>query len=275
MPEFQLLMIDSSDKSFMYAVDSRLDHHRVQILEPSHHTALWESSTIESITHITPATVVAVKAERVMEGDAAHRGYHFERAGLSGYDRLDGHIRWSIPLAEAQLGIVRSAAIGKFLAVIDGLFSPQLLVLNPDTGEVLSRRRGKFLDLWVSDDSLAILESGVSPGKAKLYSCSLPDCGSAPHLVLSAKEILRFRMYRDYVITAGIYDSACFVRSTGKRLWRKGQIEWSKPFGTEMVVTSSKRKLARIVSIDLHSGAEHVLFAQRVTKKDSASFAPW
>lgn len=68
-----------------------------------------------------------------------------------------------------------------------------------------------------------------------------------------------------------------FFRTTGKRLWQKGQIDWSEPFGAEMIATdfSAKGSMARIVSINLQTGAERVHFARGVTKKDKTSFRPF
>ena len=163
------------------------------------------------------------------------------------------------------------------MIIENGTGSTQLLILNPETGPVLYRLKGEFSDLSASGDSLMVLEEAGGPGQARLYSCSLPECGRNPGLLLSAKEILRFHVHGDYILTWGIYDSACFSRATGKRLWQKGQIDWSEPFGSEMIAAnfSSKGSKARIVSINLQTGAERVLFVRRVTKKDKTSFRPF
>src|SRR5260370_16539390 len=113
-----------------------------------------------------------------------------------------------------------------------------------------------------------VLEDADGHGQARLYTCSLPECGRNPGLLLSAKEILRFRVHGDYILTWGIYDSACFSRATGRRLWQKGQIDWSEPFGSEMIAAdfSSKGSKARIFSTNLHTGAPHFLFLTRLPK---------
>jgi hypothetical protein len=91
---------------------------------------------------------------------------------------------------------------------------------------VLSKRDGKFTDLWPLEDSLAVLERGSGAAEAEFHVCKLPDCPKESPISLSAKEILKVRLYGEYFITAGIYDSARFERATGKRLWEKGQLEW-------------------------------------------------
>ena len=115
------------------------------------------------------------------------------------------------------------------------------------------------------------------PGEARLFKCMLPNCAKGPGILLRAKEILRFQSYEDYVLTWGVYDAACFSRITGERLWQKGQIDWTAPFDGRMVAADYYRKKssARIISIDLKTGAQSVLFEQRVTKSDKASLRPF
>jgi hypothetical protein len=105
----------------------------------------------------------------------------------------------------------------------------------------------------------------------------LPNCAKGPGILLRAKEILRFQSYGDYVLTWGVYDVACFSRNTGERLWQKGQIDRTAPIDARMVAADYDRKKssARIISIDLKTGAQSVLFEQRVTKNDEASFRPF
>ena len=274
MPQFQLLEVDPDD-SFVFAVDSRFDHRSMKILDPLRYTTTWESSAIESITRVTPTTIVAITADREIE---KHSGYRLKNAALRGYDRANGQVRWSLPLANSQAGEVISAFSEDHLVIIDGFHSPRLLVLNPETGAILSIQSGNFLNLWISGDTLTLLENGAHPGEAVLYDCKLPQCADkSAKVAVSAKEILTFRVYRDYVITAGIYDSACFLRSGGKRLWQKGQLEWSEPFDDEMVATdfSSKDQAARLFSINLQTGEERVLFVRKVTEKDRKAFGTW
>jgi len=193
-------------------------------------------------------------------------------------------MKWSMPLQYAGVGIIPSAEAAGVLAVVDMLprYDPdigdsQLLILNPDTGIVLSKRVGKFTDLWPLADALGVLERGNGATEGELYICKLPDCAKERPVLLLAKEILKFRLYGEYITTAGIYDLACFERATGRRLWEKGQLEWSQPFDNEMVVTdfSAADQTARIVAIDLRNGKEQVLFSRKVTRHDNASFKPW
>lgn len=187
-------------------------------------------------------------------------------------------------LNDTGVGSVISAQVGSFLAVVDRLRKYDsssgdslLLILNPDTGAVLLKHNGNFTDLWPLADSLAVLERGSRAAEAEFYICKPPDCGKENAISLSAKEMLRVRVYGEYIMTAGIYDAACFERATGKRLWEKGQLEWSEPFDDEMVVTdfSPADQTARIVAVALRSGQEHLLFSRKVTPHDKASFRPW
>jgi hypothetical protein len=280
MPEHEILI--AAIATFLAAADTRADHNHVRIISPVDHSTAWESGSIESIVEVTASTVVAVTAER--KYDARQKGYHLENSNLRGFDRKNGQIRWSMPLGDGGVGSIPSAKVGGFLAVVDGLerYDPsignaQLLILNPDTGAVLSKHVGRFTDLWPLEDSLGVLEVESGSAEAEFYVCKLPDCAKKSPLLLSAKEILRVRLYKEYIITAGIYDSACFERATGTRLWEKGQLEWSEPFDDEMVVTdfSPKDQTARIVAVDLRNGQEHVLFSRNVTRHDKASFRPW
>jgi hypothetical protein len=222
MAKYQYLSVDEGDHTFAVAVDLRFDHHRIQILDPANYTPIWESSTIERILQVTPTMIVAVTATRVI---GTHDSYQLKDAAVRGYDRSNGSISWSIPLSDADL--VTSAVSEHFLVVVQRLKvidgddgSEQLLALNPDTGAILSRLRGEFSDLSTKGDSLTVLESASTrdPGKARLYTCVLPQCTKSPGVLLSAKEILRFQTYGDYVLTWGIYDAACFSLATGKRL---------------------------------------------------------
>jgi len=281
MPEQEILIADV-DANFLAAADSRFDHNHVRIISPADHSTAWESSSIESIVAVTASTVIAVTAERKYEDK--QKSYHLEDGYLRGFDRKDGRMRWSIALGEASAGSIPSAQAGGFLAVIERLRnydsrigSAQLLILNPDTGAVLSTHTGNFTDLWPLTDSIGVLESGSGAAEAEFYVCKLPDCGRESSVLLSAKEILKVRLYGEYILTAGIYDSACFERATGRRLWEKGQLEWSEPFDDEMVVTyfSPTDQTARIVAVHLPDGREHVLFIRKVTRHDRAGFRPW
>ena len=280
MPKSQYLSVDEDDHSLLIATDTRFDHHRVQILDPANYKPIWESSIIESVIQVTPAMVIAVTAERLIE---PHGSYQLKKPALCGYTRSDGSVRWSVPLEDASL--VTSAFSDHFLVIVERLRvyegdagSEQLRVLNPETGAILSQLRGEFDDLSASEDSLTVLEGTFgAPGEARLYTCMLPNCAKGPGILLRAKEILRFQSHGDYVLTWGVYDAACFSRITGERLWQKGQIDWTAPFDARMVAADYDRKKssARIISIDLKTGAQSVLFEQRVTKKDKASFRPF
>jgi PQQ-like domain len=279
MPKDESLIAEVGT-NFLAAADKRFNHNHLRIINPVDHSTAWESSSIEEIVSVTSPTVVAVTADRKYERE---QSYHLENGNLRGFDRKDGQIRWSMPLG-ADLGSVASAQVGVFLAVVDRLrtYDPvvgdtRLLILNPDTGAVLSKRDGKFTDLWPLEDSLAVLERGSGGAEAEFYVCKLPDCAKKNPISLSAREILRVRLYGEYIITAGIYDSACFERATGTRLWEKGQLEWSQPFDDEMVVTdfSPSDQTARIVAVELRSGHEQVLFSRKVTRHDKANFRPW
>lgn len=281
MPEQEILIAEIGT-NFLAATDKRFGHKHVRIISPVDHSTAWESSSIEEIVQVTPSTVVAVTADRKYE--SKQKGYHLENGQLHGFDRKSGQMRWSMPVSDTGAGSVVSAESGAFLAIIDRLrkYDPaigdsQLLILNPDTGSVLSQRDGNFMDLWPLEDSLGVLERGSGAVEAQFYVCKPPDCAKENPISLSAKEILRVRLYREYVVTAGIYDSSCFDRATGTRLWEKGQLEWSQPFNDEMVVTdfSPSDQTARIVAVDLRSGQEHVLFSRKVTRHDKASFRPW
>ena len=278
MPENELLLADFGN-DFLATTDRRFDRNRLRVINPVDYSTAWESTSIEEIIAVTESTVVASTAERVYESD--HHGYHLENLILRGFDRQSGRIRWSIPLAN---GLAASAHVANFLAVVYRLRSYQfddgsekLSVLDPDTGAILSQRQGEFGDLWPLEDSVGVLEISHGAEKADFYICKLPECRKNSVVSLSAKEILRVRVYRDYIITAGIYDAACFDRATGRRLWEKGQLEWSEPFDNEMVITdfSSQDQTARIVSIDLSTGREQPLFSRTVTDHDKANFQPW
>jgi hypothetical protein len=281
MPESQYLSVDEDDHSLLIATDTRFDHHRVQILDPANYKPIWESSTIEDVIQVTPAMVIAVTAERLT---GPHSSYQLKNAVLCAYSRSNGSVRWSLPLEDAYL--VTSAVSDHFLVIVEslrayeyGTGSKRLRVLNPDTGVILSELTGEFDDLSASGDSLTVLEGtfGV-PGEARLFTCMLPKCaGGRPGILLRAKEILRFQSYGDYVLTWGVYDAACFSRITGERLWQKGQIDWAAPFGDRMVAADYDRKKssARIISIDLKTGAQSVLFEQRVAKNDKANLRPF
>jgi len=66
-----------------------------------------------------------------------------------------------------------------------------------------------------------------------LHFATLPNLKDARTLKLVAKEILRFWLPGDFVLTAGIYDTACFDRKTGERYWEKGALgQW---FGSVIV----------------------------------------
>lgn len=280
MPDQEILIAEIGT-NFVATADRRFEHNHLRILNPIDHSTMWDSSSIEEIVEVTPSTVVAVTADRKYEGKA--KSYHLENGNLRGFDRSTGQTRWSMPLNSVGVGSVVSARVDGFLALVDSLRSydpkiddSRLLILSPDTGAVVSKRDGNFMDLWPLENSLGVLERGSGATEAQFYVCKLPDCAKESPITLSAKEILRVRLYGQYIITAGIYDSACFARATGKRLWEKGQLEWSQPFDDEMIVTdfSTADQTARIVAVELQSGQEHILFSRKVTGHDRLVFRP-
>jgi len=274
MPEHEVINVDP-DIQLALSRDTRPENNLTRILDRDDFHALWSSSSIEEIVHASDSTVVAVTATRHIESGSSFR---LSGAKLCGFERLTGTLRWSFELSDGQAMQVRAAPVGKFLAILDGLFSPQLLVLNPESGEVLSRRKGNFVDLGEWEGKLAVMEVEESnSGNGHLYLCGLPACDLTHPVLLKAREILRFRFYQDFLITAGIYDAACFSRLTGERLWDKGQLEWSQPYDDLMVVTdfSTKDRRSRIVAVALRTGTERVLFSRRVTRTDEREFQPW
>jgi hypothetical protein len=283
MPEHEILMA-SFGSDFLAAVDDRFDRNNMRIIGSDGISTAWESNSIESIVEVTPSAVVAVTAGRKYD-DGKKKSYHLENAYLRSFDRKNGNIRWSMPLASAGVGSTPALQVHNFVAVVDRLASydpsvgdSQLVVLQADTGAVLSKRIGRFVDLWPFEGSLGVLERArTGADEAEFYVCQLPECEQTNPVSLSAKEILKVRLYKDYIITAGIYDAACFERTTGKRLWEKGQLEWSEPFDDQMIVTKFSRRdqSARIVSVDLQTGQEQVLFSRKVTPRDRASVKPW
>lgn len=281
MPTHEIL-IANIGLNFLAATDSRFDHKRVRIISSADNSTAWESSSLESIIAVTSLTVVGVTADR--KYDRKQKSFTLENGYLRGFNRETGQIRWSMPLNDTGVGSVESAQVRSFLVFIDRLRRYDsssgdsiLVTLNPDTGEVFSKRDGNFTDLWPTEDSLTVLERGIGGAEAEIYFCKLPVCTKEKPISLSAKEIIRVRLYGQYIITAGIYDAACFERATGRQLWEKGQLEWSEPFDDEMVVTNFSRadQTARIVAVELSNGKEHVLFSRTVTAHDRASFRPW
>jgi len=273
LPAFQAYVMDA-DLRYSFSVDTRPGHRDIQFLAFGRSTPLWHVSNVDSIEFVTPKTVVGLATVRKTYPNSS---FTVTSATLNGYDRGNGTLRWSLPLAGSPPDAVRSVGVGNLLAVINGAFGSTLLVVDPEMGEVLSRRTGQYLDLSDHGTGLAVLESADAPGEATLFFCDLPACTPKTRLHLSAKEILRFRLYGDYVITAGIYDAACFSLSDGRKLWQRGQLEWSLPFDDEMIITDYDRSTnsSRIVSINLRTGVHTVLFAKTVTKHDERAFRPW
>lgn len=263
-----------SDLGITYLWDSRPNHRETLVLAGDGRTPRWTTRNVEAIEHVTSTTIVALKTVRQERADSS---FTITGATLVGLDRDSGEVRWSLSPPGSPPEFLRSVAVGGNLAVLSGLFAATLLVLNPDTGQVLSSRTGRFTDLAEAGSRLAVLEEGEGPGDAGLSFCELPECAPGKAVALKAKEILQFRLHGDYVITAGIYDMACFSRSTAKRLWQKGQMEWSIPFEDSMIVTDfeAQSHTSRIVSIRLSDGTETVLFARPVTKRDENEFLPW
>jgi outer membrane protein assembly factor BamB len=274
MPRNEILEIDP-DADFACASRQSLTDRLTRILDPRSLAELWRTDAIESFVHVGRSTIVAVQATRVIGKDES---FQLKDVMLVGLKRDDGALRWSMPLPGSQLGFVDSLPAGRLLAIRVGGFSPELFLLDPDSGQVISRPEVEADDMDVEGERLVVLERVRGPGEVRVFTCELPACAERSEpVVLIADEILKFRLYRDYVITAGIYNCAAFSRTTGKRLWTKGQLEWSEPVGDSMIVTDHDRKTksARIVSVALATGDERVLFTRAVTKRDEKDFRPW
>jgi hypothetical protein len=234
---------------------------RTRLIALDKHGGLqWEVGFSERVDpqRLGESAVVVQTGRQVLRVDVKD-GKKTRLLTLTGYDRGNGTLRWSLPLTGNPPDAVRSVGVGNLLAVINGAFGSTLLVVDPETGEVLSRRTGQYLDLSDHGTGLAVLESADAPGEATLFFCDLPACTPKTRLHLSAKEILRFSL------------------SDGRKLWQRGQLEWSLPFDDEMIITDYDRSAnsSRIVSINLRTGVQTVLFARTVTKHDERAFQPW
>jgi hypothetical protein len=177
MPEHEILMA-SFGSDFLAAVDDRFDRNNMRIIGSDGISTAWESNSIESIVEVTPSAVVAVTAGRKYD-DGKKKSYHLENAYLRSFDRKNGNIRWSMPLASAGVGSTPALQVHNFVAVVDRLASydpsvgdSQLVVLQADTGAVLSKRIGRFVDLWPFEGSLGVLERArTGADEAEFYVC--------------------------------------------------------------------------------------------------------
>jgi hypothetical protein len=266
------------------SVDDRFDVRSFRMLDPKSLAVIWKTDNLESVVDIVEDTVVGVRAKRSYEKGG--EGYSLSNATLVGLDWRNGALRWEVPLLNHQARSVRAARAGSLLIVIDDPFSGgRLFCLDPRKGKILSSLAGgddgstgrNFLEVSVDGSEVVYLDSGQESSDVVLHFATLPDLKDTRTLKLVAKEILRFWLQRDFVLTAGIYDTACFDRKTGERYWEKGALgEWVG-FGDRMLATDSTEegKRARLITIGLRDGAVRELYSEAVSEQDLKDFSPW
>jgi hypothetical protein len=265
------------------SVDDRFEVRSFRMLDPKSLAPIWKTDDLESVLDIVQDTLVGVRAKRRYEKGG--HGYSLSNASLVGLDRRRGALRWKVPLRNEQASSVRAARAGSLLVVIDDPFSGgRLLCLDPRDGRILSSLAGgddssgrEFLDVSADGPEVVYLESGDAASDAVLHFASVPHLKDTRTLKLVAKEILRFWLQGDYVLTAGIYDTASFDRKTGERYWEKGALgEWVR-FGDGLLATDSTEegKRARLITIGLRDGVVRELYSEPVSEQDGKDFAPW
>ena len=266
------------------SVDDRFGVRSFRMLDPKSLALAWETDSLESVVDIIQDTVVGVRAQRSYEKD--RHSYTLSNATLVGLNRQNGALKWEIPLLNRQASSARAARAGSLLVVIDDPFTGgRLFCLDPGDGRILSSLAGgddwstsrNFLDVAIDGSEVVYLDSGHASSDAVLHFASLPDLQDTRTLRLVSKEILRFWLQSDFVLTAGIYDTACFDRKTGARYWEKGAIgQWTR-FGDTMLATDSadEGKRARVITIGLRDGTVHELYSEPVGDPDRKGFRPW
>jgi hypothetical protein len=128
MPEHEILMAGFGS-DFLAAVDDRIDHKYLRVISLEGLSTAWKSDSIESIVQVTASTVIAITADRKYEG-RKREAYHLENGNLRSFDRKNGRIRWSMPLANAGAGSIEAVQVQSFVAVID-----RLNVYDPKIGD--------------------------------------------------------------------------------------------------------------------------------------------
>lgn len=265
------------------SVDDRFDFRSFRMLDPKSLALIWKTDNLESVVDIVRDTLVGVRAKRRYEKGG--QGYSLSNAALVGLDRRSGALRWKVPLLNDQASSVRAARAGSVLVVIDDPFSGgRLFCLDPRDGRILSSLAAgddsggrTFLEVSMDGSEVAYLESGDATSDAILHFATLPDLKDTRTLKLVAKEILRFWLQGDFVLTSGIYDTACFDRKTGERYWEKGALGQWVGFGDRMLATDSTEegKRARLITIGLRDGAVRELYSEAVSEQDRKDFSPW
>jgi len=282
LPAHQLLGWIPSE-GLATSVDDRFDFRSFRMLDPKSLALIWKTDNLESVVDIVQDTLVGVRAKRSYEKGG--QGYSLSNATLVGLDRRSGALRWKVPLLNDQASSVRAARAGSLLVVIDDPFSGgRLLCLDPRDGRILSSLAAgddssgrTFLEVSMDGSEVAYLESGDATSDAVLHFATLPDLKDTRTLKLVAKEILRFWLQGDFVLTSGIYDTACFDRKTGERYWEKGALGQWVGFGDRMLATDSTEegKRARLITIGLRDGAVRELYSEAVSEQDRKDFSPW
>jgi len=266
------------------SIDDRFEVRSFRMLDPKSLALIWKTDDLESVVDIVQDTLVGVRAKRSYEKGG--QGYSLSNATLVGLDRRSGALRWKVPLLNDQASSVSTARAGSLLVVIDDPFSGgRLFCLDPRKGKILSSLAGgddgstgrNFLDVSVDGSEVVYLDSEQESSDVVLHFATLPDLKDTRTLKLVAKEILRFWLQGDFVLTAGIYDTASFDRKTGERYWEKGALgEWVR-FGDRMLATDSTEggKRARLITIGLRDGAVRELYSEAVSEQDRKDFSPW
>lgn len=265
------------------SIDDRFEVRSFRMLDPKSLALIWKTDDLESVVDIVQDTLVGVRAKRSYEKGG--QGYSLSNATLVGLDRRSGALRWKVPLLNDQASSVSTARAGSLLVVIDDPFSGgRLFCLDPRDGRILSSLAGgddssgrNFLEVAVDGSEVVYLDSGEESSDVVLHFATVPDLKDTRTLKLVAKEILRFWLQGDFVLTAGIYDTASFDRKTGERYWEKGALgEWVR-FGDRMLATDSTEegKRARLITIGLRDGAVRELYSEAVSEQEGKDFSPW
>ncbi len=98
-----------------------------------------------------------------------------------------------------------------------------------------------------------------------LHFVGLPALEEQSVIELSHTAVASFEFYDRYIITDTIHNTACFEGESGRRMWKKGQLDRTQPIDGKIYFSEhvDKNKI-RIGVIDIPSGEETTLYEEKI-----------
>ena len=278
LPSYEAVTIDR-ESEVAWSSSAAFGPRRFVLRDRRTFRPLWRDDRVESVTAADGRRLYVLTTKR-HTGDGG-RSFTVSDAMIRALDLVSGREIWSHRLHDDQSFQTRSALVGRYLVIADGLMPTNLTVLDAASGAVARDvestdlgSRGVFeVEAQGSSEAL-LLEAMRQDGPDRLTTVSIPDLRAKSSIPLPADENLVFFRDGDVIVTSGMNGAAAFDLRNGAKLWEIGhQLLLGHPQNGVLYASRSDRAndLAVLETIDLRTGEELTIYTEPLPSSMTAA----